>query len=118
MSSGKLPAGRREFLTALYAVLAIAVWVAVTFFNGYVIMPLVTVQPATRLTVAAAYVFGCLMSLGIVLGAVSYSFSYLAFSRRLPRIWLVIKVLLLVNIAMYIAAAVLFLVGSYMGWYP
>jgi len=115
VSSGKLPARRRD---ALYAVLAIAVWVAVTVFNGYVIMPLVTMQPVTRLTVAAAYVFGCLMSLGIVLGAVSYGFSYLAFSRRLPRIWLVIKVLLLANIAMYIAAAVLFLIGSYMGWYP
>jgi hypothetical protein len=116
VSSGKLPARRRD---ALYAVLAIAVWVAVTFFNGYVIMPLVTVQPVvTRLTVAAAYVFGCLMSLGIVLGAISYGFSYLAFSRRLPRIWLVIKVLLLANIAMYIAAAVLFLMGLYMGWYP
>jgi len=115
MKSSKSTTGRRD---ALYAVLAIAVWVAVTFFNGYVIMPLVTVQPVTRLTVAAAYVFGCLMSLGIVLGGVSYGFSYLAFSRRLPRIWLVIKVLLLVNIVMYIAAAVLFLIGSYMGWYP
>jgi len=30
----------------------------------------------------------------------------------------VIKVLLLVNIVMYIAAAVLFLMGLYMGWYP
>ncbi len=118
MSIGKSNHRRREFPVSLYAVLAIAMWVAVTFFNGYVITPLVTVQPITRLTVAAAYVFGGLMSLGVVLGAVSYGFSYLAFSRRLPRIWLVIKVLLLVNIVMYIAAAVLFLMGLYMGWYP
>ncbi len=118
MSSGKLPARRKEFLTALYAVLAIAVWDAVTVFIDYVIMPLVASQQVTRLTVAAAYVFGFLMSAGIVLGAIGYGFSYLAFSRRLPRIWLVIKVLLLVNIVMYIAAAVLFLIDAYMGWYP
>jgi len=117
VSSGKLTTGRREFLAADYAVLAIAVWVAVTVFIGYVILPLVTVQHVTRLTVAAAYVFGFLMSTGIVLGTISYGFSRIAFSRRLPRIWLAIKVLLLVNIAMYIAATVLFLI-DYMGWFP
>jgi hypothetical protein len=118
MSSGKPTTGRREFPVSLYAVLTIAVWVAVTVFIGYVILPLVTAQPVTRLTIAAAYVFGCLMSIGIVLGGLSYGLSYLAFSRRLPRAWLVIKVLILADIAMYIAAAVLFLTGLYMGWYP
>jgi hypothetical protein len=118
VSSSNSATGRREFLTALYAVLAIAVWDAVTVFIDYVIMPLVASQQVTRLTIAAAYVFGFLMSAGIVLGTIGYGLSRIAFSRRLPRIWLAIKVLLLVNIAMYIAAAVLFLIDIYMGWFP
>ena len=120
MSSGKSTTGRREFLNALYAVLAITVWVAVTAFIYYVDLPqlIAAYHQAIRLLVAYVFIFGFLMNAAIVLGAVGYGLSYLAFSRRFPRIWLILKVLILAGIVMYAAAAVLFLMGLYMGWYP